>query len=131
MMEKIKVVLVDVSGTLHIDKQIIPGSIDALKKLRKSGLYKIKFVTNTTTKSKSSLIELLNSFGLEIELNDLFTSLTYTKNFIVRNNLRPYLILEDEAIEEFKGVDFEDPNAVVIGLAPEKFDYSHMNTAFR
>lgn len=31
--------------------------------------------------------------------------------------------MEDGALEEFKGIDTADPNAVVIGLAPSKFNY--------
>lgn len=31
----------------------------------------------------------------------------------------------------YLGVDVNDPNAVLIGLAPNKFDYEHMNKAFR
>jgi hypothetical protein len=31
--------------------------------------------------------------------------------------------MEDEAIEEFEGVNTENPNAVVVGLAPSKFNY--------
>ncbi len=129
--EKIKVVLIDLSGTLHIENQLVPGSIEALRKLRNSGLYKIKFVTNTTKQSKSSLLRLVNSLGLEIERNELFTSLTAARNLIDKKLLRPYLFLEDEALEDFEGVDVSDPDAVVIGLAPDKFDYTHMNTAFR
>lgn len=33
------------------------------------------------------------------------------------------LLMEDEAMEEFKGLDTDNPNAVVIGLAPSKFNY--------
>ncbi len=130
-MEKIKVVLVDLSGTLHIENQLVPGSREALRKLRDSGLYNIKFVTNTTKESKSSLLRLVNSLGLEIERNELFTSLTAARNLIDKKLLRPYFFLEDEALEDFEGVDVSDPDAVVIGLAPDKFNYIHMNTAFR
>lgn len=31
--------------------------------------------------------------------------------------------MEDEAMEEFAGIDTQDPNAVVVGLAPSKFNY--------
>jgi hypothetical protein len=33
------------------------------------------------------------------------------------------LLMEDEAMEEFDGLDTENPNSVVIGLAPSKFNY--------
>jgi hypothetical protein len=33
------------------------------------------------------------------------------------------LLMEDEAMEEFDGLDTDRPNAVVVGLAPSKFNY--------
>lgn len=33
------------------------------------------------------------------------------------------LLMEDRAMEEFNGIDTNNPNAVVIGLAPSKFNY--------
>jgi hypothetical protein len=32
--------------------------------------------------------------------------------------------MEDAALETFEGIDCTSPNAVVIGLAPSKFDYN-------
>ena len=43
----IRGVLVDLSGTLHIDDLVIPGTIAALEKLRSLDL-PVKFLTNTT-----------------------------------------------------------------------------------
>ncbi|KAJ2877413.1 hypothetical protein FB639_003771, partial [Coemansia asiatica] len=45
---------------------------------------------------------------------------------------RPLLLLEDEALEQFADIDHNEPHtAVVVGLAPSKFDYQHMNRAFQ
>lgn len=33
------------------------------------------------------------------------------------------LLMEDEALEEFEGINTTKPNAVVVGLAPSKFNY--------
>ena len=53
--------------------------------------------------------------------------------FVERERLIPYLMLEDSAVEDFAGLDYtsDKPNAVVVGTAPSKFDYEHMNTAFK
>jgi hypothetical protein len=34
------------------------------------------------------------------------------------------LVMEDAALEAFEGIDTASPNAVVVGLAPSKFDYA-------
>ena len=48
-----------------------------------------------------------------------------------REALRPLLLLEESAKEDFNGVSTEVLNSVVVGLAPSMFDYSHLNKAFR
>ena len=40
-------------------------------------------------------------------------------------------MLSESALEDFSDTPQEDPNAVVIGLAPEKFIYENMSLAFR
>ncbi|KAJ8306543.1 hypothetical protein KUTeg_017088 [Tegillarca granosa] len=40
--QKIKTVLVDLSGTIHIEDEEIPGSINAVKKLQNSGLNQLE-----------------------------------------------------------------------------------------
>ncbi|KAF5272712.1 hypothetical protein FQA39_LY07739 [Lamprigera yunnana] len=129
----IKVVLVDLSGTLHIEDRVILGAIDALKKLRSSGV-SIKFVTNTTKESKRVLFERLRNLGFEIKINEIHSSLEAAKNIIVERKLKPMLLLAPEAMEDFVGLacpDGEKPNAVVVGLAPTEFHYERMNEAFR
>lgn len=45
----------------------------------------------------------------------------------------PLLLLEEAALEDFEGLprNSTEINAVVVGLAPSKFDYENMNKAFR
>ena len=41
-------------------------------------------------------------------------------------------MVENEAMEDFEGIacTTENPDAVVVGLAPSLFNYEHMNKAF-
>lgn len=64
-------------------------------------------------------------------LDQIFTSLTATKALVVELGLRPMLLLAEDAMEEFRDVETSDPDAVVVGLAPDKFDYASLNRAFR
>lgn len=65
---------------------------------------KVKFVTNTTKESKRILHERLQAAGFKIENNEIFTSLTAARNLIETKRLRPLLILEEEALEDFNGM---------------------------
>lgn len=64
-------------------------------------------------------------------MEEIFTSLTAARQLIDQRNLRPYMLVADAAKEDFAGVSCENENAVLIGLAPEYFNYEHMTTAFR
>lgn len=130
MARRIAAVLIDLSGTIHIEDAVIPGAIDALKRLRETNV-KIKFVTNTTKESKRVLHERLKRIGFGIDIEEIFTSLTAARQLIDQRNLRPYMLVTDAAKEDFSGVSCENENAVLVGLAPEYFNYEHMTKAFR
>lgn len=71
-------------------------------RLRKSDI-KIKFVTNTTKECKRVLVERLQGLGFDIEPEEIFTSLTAARCCVERRKLRPMLLLEDTAKEDFVG----------------------------
>jgi len=125
-----KGVLIDLSGTLHIENNAIAGSQNALKRLRNSGC-RLKFVTNTTKESVSSLCTRLQKLNFDILEDEIFSSLTACKELLKSQNLRPYLMLSDSAKEDFSDIDTKDPNVVVVGLSPAHFSYEEMNVAFR
>lgn len=127
---KIKTVLIDLSGTIHVDDEEISGSKESLTRLRSQNV-NIKFITNTTKESKQCLLNRLTGIGFDIKLNEIFTSLTAARHVIEKRNVRPFMMVDDRALEDFKGIQTDNPNAVLIGLAPDKFNYKTMNTAFR
>ncbi|XP_067130243.1 haloacid dehalogenase-like hydrolase domain-containing protein 2 [Centruroides vittatus] len=127
---KIKAVLIDLNGTLHIENTAVPGAVDALNRLRESNV-NIRFVTNTTKESKRLLWERLVGLGFSLKPEEMFSSLIAAKELIVSRQLRPMLFLEKIAMEDFNDIETENPNAVVIGLAPSTFHYENLNKAFR
>ncbi|KAG1147474.1 hypothetical protein G6F37_004057 [Rhizopus arrhizus] len=129
-MSAIKGLLIDLSGTIHIDSKVIPGAIQAIERLKASNI-PFRFATNTTKVSSRQLVNKLNKLGFQIEEKDVFTSLSACRDMIQSKQLRPLLLMETEAEEEFEGIDRNQPNSVVIGLAPSKFNYEKLNEAFR
>ncbi|XP_075441952.1 haloacid dehalogenase-like hydrolase domain-containing protein 2 isoform X2 [Ascaphus truei] len=125
----VKAVLVDLSGTLHIEDTAIPGAQAALKRLRNAPVV-IRFVTNTTKECKRSLLERLRKLSFDLNEDEIFTSLTAARNLVEQRNARPMLLVDDGALHDFEGIVTHNPNAVVIGLAPEHFNYQTMNKAF-
>lgn len=131
----IKSVLIDLSGTLHIGNTLIPGSIEALDKLRNLNV-NIQFVTNTTKESRKSLYNRLTNLGFNIKIDDIWTSLTATYEYLRSQKVKnPYLLVDDCALEDFADLAPNSTNSnydcVVVGLAPDKFNYESLTKAFR
>jgi len=91
----------------------------------------VKFITNSTKTSKSGVHARLNKLGFEINLDEIFTSLTAARRLVEVENLRPLCLLQDEAKEDFAGLEMTNPNAVVVGLAPDSMNYECLNQAFK
>jgi len=125
----ISAVLIDLSGTIHVEDLAIKGAQEALLRLQASGV-KIKFVTNTTKHCKRVLHDQLKTLGFNIDKSELYTTLTGVRQVIESRGLRPLLYVAESAKEDFEGLDTENPNSVVVGLAPEYFNYGSMNKAF-
>ena len=102
----------------------------SFNRLRQTGVA-IRFVTNTTKESKDTLLKRLTNIGFDIKAEEVFTSLTAARRLVDHKQLRPLLLLGSDAQQDFKGVDVSSPNAVVVGLAPDCFDYEMLNKAFR
>ena len=131
----IKAVLIDISGTILIGEHAIPGAVDAIQKLQQQTNVKVLFLTNSST-SSISLLEQLRKAGFDElaipNIDAIMTSVSATRNYLLQNNLRPYFLVEDELVEtDFVGVNRNDPNCVVVGLARSKLNYEKLNGAFR
>uniref|UniRef100_A0A182NPE3 Haloacid dehalogenase-like hydrolase domain-containing protein 2 n=1 Tax=Anopheles dirus TaxID=7168 RepID=A0A182NPE3_9DIPT len=128
---RVKLALIDLSGTLHVDDQPTEGAVEALKRLRQHGV-QVKFVTNTTKESVGSLVERLRKIGFELEREEIYGSLGAAADYVRNNKLNPYYLLTDDARTDMPPNEPERPiDSVVVGLAPDKFCYQHLNEAFR
>lgn len=101
-------------------------------RLRNANLL-IKFVTNTTKESSNCLYKRLTNLGFDLRKEEIFSSLVASRKLIVSRQLNPMLLIDPAAIEDFQDLvkDETISNAVVVGLAPSKFNYDELNRAFR
>jgi len=138
--QPIRAVLIDLSGTLHVESTPLPGAIRALQRLRDSGI-PFRFCSNTSKESTSSLCQKLRQIGFDIppetERKEVWTSVGAVRQLLEDRGLkRPYFLLSDSAKEECapKSSDpAEDKgyDSVVVGLSPPHFHYDALTTAFR
>lgn len=127
---KLRTLLLDLGGVFYQGDHLIPGALDALARLRGSGLA-LRFVTNTTRQSRTELLRELAGRGLAIAADELFTPAVAAHDLLRARALRPLLLIHPGLASDFAGLDTASPNAVVVGDAGDHFRYADLNRAFR
>jgi len=128
-------VLCDITGVLaesssEGDGVVVPGSVDAINRLAEAGI-KVKFVTNESARTRASLHAKLTRLGYTINMEDILTPALAMVVLIKNHQLRPHLLVNKNVMEDFSGVETENPNCVVLGDAVEEFNYASLNKAFQ
>lgn len=124
-----KALLIDLAGVLHVGDQVIPGSVEALARLRAAGL-PLLFLTNTTRTPLRTLVAKMNALGFAMQEDELLTAPGATLNLVRSRGLHPHWVVHPDLRSEV-GPDAAEPDAVVLGDAGPCFDYATLNTAFR
>ncbi|MGE4543212.1 MAG: TIGR01458 family HAD-type hydrolase [Pedobacter sp.] len=123
-------VFIDLSGTLHVGRQPLPGAIEAVARLRREG-FRVRFVSNTSSKGRRRLLAVLQEIGFDIAYDELFTAPLVVHRYLQRHKLKPYLLVHPDLMEEFADLPQQDPDAVVVGCALDHFTYANLNRAFQ
>jgi HAD superfamily hydrolase (TIGR01458 family) len=126
----VKGVLIDLDGVVYVGNQALPGSLDAIHRIRESRL-PFKFITNTTRRPRARIVRDLAQLGLGIVAQDLFTPAALARDVLARQNLVPFLIVHPDLREDFAGLATDGGEAVVVGDAGEFFTYDLLNQAYR
>jgi len=126
----VKFALLDVDGNLHDGKRPTPGAVEALARLR-GAVDGLRFVTNQSQEGSGSLFAQLQAMGFSGHQHELFSALSAALKVVEQEQLRPLLLLTQNAIDEFQRVPTSNPNAVVLGTAPEHLHYDRLNDALR
>ncbi|KAI0281774.1 HAD-like domain-containing protein [Russula aff. rugulosa BPL654] len=133
----IKALLIDLSGTVHVDTQPIAKSPHAIQRLRASSI-PFRFCSNTSKESTTEVREKLAKMGIETRDNEVWTSIGAVNSLLREKRLaRPFILASESAKEECLHGIHDDPalpqayDSVVIAFAPAQFSYVALNTAFR
>jgi phospholysine phosphohistidine inorganic pyrophosphate phosphatase len=125
--------LLDLDGTVYEDDRPVPGAADAIARLRERGV-PIRFVTNTTRASRSTIAGWLARAGVTAEDDDIFTPSRTAATWLQAQALRRVaLALPGEAFSDFLGLEIvrEAPEAVVVGDLGSGWTFDVMNQVFR
>lgn len=126
----IKGVLLDLSGTVYIDDQLLPGAVEAIERLHAQQV-PLRYITNTSRRSRRTIVRNLQRMGLAINEEEVFTAPLAVRDYLLEHRLTPWLLVHPEVEEDFADLLGEPPDVVVLGDAADAFSYSRLNTAFR
>ncbi len=125
-------ILLDVDGVLHVSGDPIPGAADAVKRLRRDG-HRLRFVTNTTTRSRTQLADDLRGLGIDVEDEELQTTAAAAARALAGK--RVLALTMHAIVGDLDGIELvgEGADAVLLGGADETPEtnlvFSHMNLA--
>ena len=128
-----RALLLDLDGVLYVEDEPIPGAVDAVAELRQAGL-RLRFVTNTTARSRSRTLEKLDRLGFAVSENELVTPAALAvRHCAERGHRRVALVMNDEVKSDFAALEEtgEEADAVIVGDLGTAFGYEVLNRAFR
>ena len=128
-------ILLDVDGVLHVSGEPIDGAAAAIDRLRAAG-YRLRFLTNNTTRSRRSLAVDLRGMGVRLADEELQTTGVAAARALAGR--RVLAIAMPGILEDLEGVDLVDAgaDAVLVGGCDEGpetatvFGYAALNRAF-
>jgi HAD superfamily hydrolase (TIGR01458 family) len=130
-------ILLDVDGVLHVSGDPIRGAADAVTRLRENG-HRLRFVTNSTTRSRGALAEELRALGVELEDDELQTTAAVASRELARKRVLALTMpgLADDLAGELELVGFNVDAVLIGGLGEDPtqnarvFSYPNIARAF-
>ena len=129
----VRVLLVDLEGTVYQDRRLIPGAAEALADAEARGVPH-RFVTNTTSRPRSVIARELGEMGLAVVPERIFNAPRAAHAVLQERGIsRVDLLAAPALLEDFPGIvqDDDAPQAVVLGDLGDAFTYARLNRAFR
>ena len=129
--------LIDLDGVLYEDEDVIPGAAETIGWVQAQAIPHL-FLTNTTSRPRSALVEKLGGMGIRTEASRIVTPPFAANRWLQANTDGPVALFVDErAVGEFADVEIVDPagtdpvSAVVLGDYSERWTFDELNRAFR
>ncbi len=128
----IKGILFDLDGVLYVDAKTIAGAVEAVNKIRASGL-SCRFVTNTSTLSLDSLQQKLHSFGFDIPTREIISAPQAAVRFLAKQpDPVCRLLLAEDVKKDFQAFrqSETDVGYIVVGDIGDAWTYPMLNEIF-
>jgi HAD superfamily hydrolase (TIGR01458 family) len=132
-LDDVSALLIDLDGVLYVEDEPVAGAKEAVGRLREAekGL---RFVTNTTARSRDQTLEKLERLGFEVAPEELVTPAALARRRCrERGHETVALIMNEDVKADFADLREveEEPDAVIMGDLGEAFGFPILNRAFR
>ena len=126
VIEKMKLYLFDMDGTLYLGSQLYDFTIELLSEIRRTG-GKYLFITNNSSKSVADYVKKLAKFGIEATRDDFMTSSQATAYYLHKHHegQRLYVCGTESLKEELRSEGFtvteniDEVDCIVMGFDTE------------
>jgi HAD superfamily hydrolase (TIGR01450 family) len=133
LVRAIKGIIFDIDGVLEFQGSLYEGAPETVNTLRDRD-YVLRFLTNSTLKSRESCTDKLKKNGFEVFVEEVITASYATAHYLKSLNPKScWLLLDGEGINEFKEFkhDLVNPEYIVIGDYRLNFNFENLNKALR
>lgn len=128
--------LIDIDGVLTVSWEAIDGSVQAFRELRRRPL-PFRLATNTTTRTRAEIAELLGAAGFTVDVDDILTAPAATASYLRQHEpgARCFLLSSGDVRDDLPGIDMveglEPADVVILGGAGLVYTHEQLNHAFR
>jgi HAD superfamily hydrolase (TIGR01458 family) len=129
----IRGVLLDLEGVLYEGDRAIPGAVAAVRRLESAGLA-LRYLTNTTTRSRRDIVAHLEAIGVPCKTEHVFSPAAAAVVLLKADGVkRVHLATTEFLAQDF--VDFEHvdtkPQAIILGDLYHGFNWARLNELFQ
>ncbi len=128
--------LIDLDGVLYETDEPLPGAAATIEWLGEQGVPHV-FLTNTTSRPRSAIVEKLAGMKIDVAEADILTPPVAAAEWLSANASGPAaLFIAPATVEEFASLKIAAPEdasvaAVVVGDYGERWSFAELNRAFR
>src|SRR5215210_1280309 len=133
--ERFDAFLFDLDGVVYLGDELLPGSEEALSRLREAGK-EIRFLTNDPRPTRAQVCRRLAGMGVAVGMEEVITSGWATANYLLQNCIESAYVIGSRGLASEIGmvgvevVDTGPCEAVVVG-SDEHVSYNHIRQASR
>lgn len=129
-------VLFDIDGVLVTSWEPIDGAADTLKAIQDKDIRRC-FLTNTTSRTRVQIAELLTAAGLPVPADEVITAAMLTADYVISNHpgAKCFLLNDGDVTADMPAVEFveslaDEPDVIVLGGAGRQFDHAALSRVY-